>query len=125
MVTKVKGATASNASEVDMLSGEAVEDAVNARIIFKTGIAELEALVGSTGDVVNLSLPMRGGEFVWRSGDQSAKVTSDPFQGIWIAGAGDATGASGAWMRRYFGPINDRRIVTGKRKINDISSGAY
>lgn len=42
-----------------------------------------------------------GGEFVWRTGNQSAKVTSDPESGVWVAPDSDPTGASGAWQRQY------------------------
>lgn len=42
-----------------------------------------------------------GGEgwFRWVGGDQSANVTIDPEQGIYVAPADDPTGASGAWVR--------------------------
>ena len=41
------------------------------------------------------------GRFRWVSGDQSANVTADPNQGIWVAPATVSTGASGAWKRMY------------------------
>lgn len=48
----------------------------------------------------------REGVFVWDASDQSAKVASDTFQGIYVAAAMDPTGASGAWVRKYSGPIS-------------------
>lgn len=42
-----------------------------------------------------------GGIFDWVSGNQSANVTADPQNGIWVPPSSDTTGASGAWKRRY------------------------
>jgi hypothetical protein len=49
-----------------------------------------------------------GGTFIWRSGDQSANVTADPGEGVWVAPDSATTGASGAWQRLYDGPVNVR-----------------
>lgn len=46
------------------------------------------------------------GVFVWRSGDQSANVTADPGEGVWVPPDSDATGASGAWERQVSGAAN-------------------
>lgn len=46
------------------------------------------------------------GMFVWRAGNQSANVTLDPQQGIWIAPSSASTGSSGAWQRQYVGAIH-------------------
>lgn len=40
-----------------------------------------------------------GGLFLWRTGNQSANVTADAGEGVWVPPSGDATGASGAWQR--------------------------
>ena len=45
------------------------------------------------------------GVFVFDGSNLSAKVAADPYQGIHIAPASDATGASGAWVRKYDGPV--------------------
>jgi hypothetical protein len=45
-----------------------------------------------------------GGTFTFRTGDQSANVTADAREGLWVAPNSDPTGASGAWQRIY----NDR-----------------
>ena len=47
----------------------------------------------------------RGGMFVWRSGDQSANITLDTEEGIWVPPSSDATGASGAWQRLFEGEL--------------------
>lgn len=53
----------------------------------------------SSGTTVWLREDGREGFFKWIVGDQSAKVTSDPLQGIYIAPLADPSGASGIWQR--------------------------
>lgn len=48
----------------------------------------------------------REGVFAFDSSNLSAKVTADPLQGIYVAPSSDATGASGAWVRKYDGNIH-------------------
>jgi hypothetical protein len=55
-----------------------------------------------------LSEAGREGVFAFDSSNMSSAVTSDPRQGIYVAPATDATGASGAWVRRYSGQVNVR-----------------
>lgn len=43
----------------------------------------------------------RQGLFIFMAGDYSAQVTADTLEGIYVAPASDATGASGAWVRVY------------------------
>ena len=50
----------------------------------------------------------RAGNFVFDPSDLSAKVAADPAQGIYIPASADATGASGAWVRKFDGPVNVR-----------------
>lgn len=50
----------------------------------------------------------RQGIFVWNSSNLSAKVTSDPAQGVYVAPASAPTGASGAWVRMFNGTIDPR-----------------
>jgi hypothetical protein len=66
---------------------------------------ELAAMIGGTGfnAMAFLSEPGRAGVFDWVTGDQSAKVTADTLQGVYVAPAADTTGASGAWVRRLDG----------------------
>ena len=39
------------------------------------------------------------GQFRWVTGDQSANVSADTLQGLWVAPTAASTGASGAWRR--------------------------
>lgn len=69
-------------------------------------IAEIEAFTGMVdGDTSYLSASGRSGTFIWDSSDLSAKVATDTLQGVYIAPSSDATGASGAWVRDYSGPV--------------------
>jgi hypothetical protein len=45
----------------------------------------------------------REGIFVFSAADESAGVTADPEQGVYVAPAADLTGASGAWVRNLQG----------------------
>lgn len=61
------------------------------------------ALAGVAGPAANASRWLaeggREGIFVWQSSNQSANVTADPSQGVYVAPLSDTTGASGAWVR--------------------------
>lgn len=57
---------------------------------------------------VLLSESGREGLFVWSASNLSAEVTLDTQQGIYVAPASATTGASGAWVRKYSGPIDIR-----------------
>lgn len=61
--------------------------------------------VATNGDDAYLTESGREGKFVFRSASQSAGVTSDPGQGVYIAKASDLTGAGGAWVRQFDGPV--------------------
>lgn len=75
------------------------------------------ASAGSTAknlDCAFLSEVGREGLFVFSASDLSAKVTSDPEQGVYVAPDSDATGATGAWVRQfdnlipeYFGSVGN------------------
>lgn len=45
------------------------------------------------------------GTFIWQPGDQSANISADPLQGVFIAPLSDATGAGGAWKRLFNGGV--------------------
>jgi hypothetical protein len=47
----------------------------------------------------------RQGTFVWRAADQSALVTADPDQGLYIAPASQPDGSAGCWARVVVGMI--------------------
>lgn len=48
----------------------------------------------------------REGSFVFDGSNLSAKVAADGNQGVYVAKSTDATGASGAWVRKSDGPIS-------------------
>jgi hypothetical protein len=50
----------------------------------------------------------RAGSFVFDPADSMAKVAADSLQGIHVPPLSDATGASGAWVRKFDGPVNVR-----------------
>lgn len=83
-------------------TGETVTAALNQRTIYVGSVADLESLLSPiAGQSAELTDDGVAGPFVFRSGDQSANVSSDPLQGVWVAPSSDPTGALGAWMRRY------------------------
>lgn len=79
---------------------------------------EVQFIVETVADLVNLQyLPvdqttvilnqsMRGGVFVFHSGNFSTQVAADPGQGIYVAPQGNPTGAQGAWVRLYHGAVD-------------------
>jgi hypothetical protein len=76
----------------------------NALSVYDTSVddyAALKALTAADYTVVLVANALRGGLFAWRTGDQSAEITADPGEGVWVPPTSDATGASGAWQRFY------------------------
>lgn len=68
--------------------------------------------------------PGREGLFAFVAGNQSANVSADPAQGVHIAPTGDPTGASGAWIRQFDGPVSVRWFgAKGDGSTND--DGAF
>jgi hypothetical protein len=74
-------------------------------------IAQMQALpiVGNAapaaGATCYLGSPSgRAGYFAWTYSNMSTAVANDPGQGINIAPSADTSGASGCWVRQYFGP---------------------
>lgn len=65
----------------------------------------LSGLATSVG-VAFLAEDKRAGFFAWVPGNQSAYVTADVGQGLFVAPASDTSGASGAWIRRGFDVLN-------------------
>jgi len=65
----------------------------------------------------------REGLFVWDGSNLSANVTADTCQGIFVAAASDATGASGAWVRKFSGAVNVRWFgATGDGSTDDSAA---
>ena len=65
-----------------------------------------KTIVGATSTI--LSESGREGLFVFDPANLSAKVSSDPAQGIYVAPATAPTGASGAWVRKFSGGVDVR-----------------
>lgn len=62
----------------------------------------------------------REGTFVFSSANLSASVTADPAQGIYVAPSSAPTGASGAWVRRFSGPVDPKWFgATGDGATDD------
>lgn len=98
------------------LIGTADGETVEARLsrLQIPSIAALEALTPNNGDAAYLRLSGRSGGFIFSTADLSSVVSADAAQGVYIAPASDATGASGAWVRQYetlkpeyFGALGD------------------
>lgn len=53
----------------------------------------------SAGRQAYLSEAGREGFFKWSTANNSANVTADPFQGLYVAPSSDTDGSSGAWVR--------------------------
>lgn len=87
--------------------------------------AELQALTPSAGQVGYLKESGREGEFVWDSANNSANVTRDPNQGLYIPPTSDATGASGAWVRKFGNSVNVKWFgAAGDGTTNDYAAFA-
>lgn len=91
------------------LAGQAAADAVVATKLDKlSALASLPvAATGVPYRVGYRTAPGDGyaGEFEWIAGDQSANVTADPLQGVWVAPSAAPTGASGAFKRVFNGAV--------------------
>lgn len=71
------------------------------------GVASRVALASALGQgAILLCEPGREGVFAWDPSNRAASVATDPGQGVYVAPASDPTGASGAWVRKYSGPLS-------------------
>ena len=74
---------------------------------FPVTLADRPTLAGySATSTAYLREPGREGLFVWDPSDRSANVAADAGQGIYVAGASNPSGASGAWVRKFSAPVN-------------------
>ena len=78
------------------------------KAIFVANRTALKALSTTVHTVAHLmedvpAIAGRYGLFVFSASDLSTEVTADTEEGIYIAPASDATGASGAWVRQFHG----------------------
>lgn len=92
---------------LELLAAETAADARNT-IDAATYVADRTALTAldiAKDTVAVLKEAEREGTFIFDSSDLSAGVSTDTREGIYVAPNSDATGASGAWVRQYDGPI--------------------
>lgn len=94
---------------------------------FSATRAALAALTGmAAGNSRYLAESGREGEFVWSSENNAANVTADPQQGVYVAPTSAPTGTSGAWVRKFDGPIhlNWFGAITGNDAANAATNNA-
>lgn len=86
------------AALVGTATGETVQERLDAlNVASRTALA---ALVAYSGASATLTEPGREGAFIFSAANLSAEVSADTYQGLYVAPASDATGASGAWVRQ-------------------------
>lgn len=98
------GSSSTHGSALVGHRGSNVRIALDRRAIYADTLSSLKALSVAelpVNQAAHITTTGRAGLFVWRSGDQSANVSADPQEGVWVASDSDATGASGAWLRQY------------------------
>ncbi|WP_374638510.1 hypothetical protein [Agrobacterium salinitolerans] len=72
--------------------------------VFAATISALKAVDTATTTSAYLTEPGREGQFLWRAGNFSAKISADPFGGVYLKA--DAVAASaGAWVRQFAGAV--------------------
>ncbi len=82
-------------------------------------LADLAALPTANGAAAMLTANGREGLFVFDSANHAALVTADTRQGIYVAPASDIDGSSGAWVRRFDGPIEVNWFGTAADFVTD------
>lgn len=74
-----------------------------------TTLATRSAMMAApTGRASMLVEPGHEGLFLFDASNRAADVAGDPRQGIYVAPSADPSGASGAWVRTFNGPIDPR-----------------
>lgn len=89
-----------------------------AKVADRTALAAVTA--PSTGYVRHLNETGRAGIFVFDSSNLATQVAADVAQGIYVPPSTDTTGASGAWVRKFDGPlwVNWFGLVEGDNSAN-------
>jgi hypothetical protein len=85
--------------------------------------AELAATDTSSA-IATLTQGGREGTFVFDSSDLSAKVSGDKAQAIYVAPASDLSGASGAWVRKFSGPVDPAWFGVATANTGEANSDA-
>lgn len=82
-------------------------DAVAVSAAASVATRAAQAAIAATAGVTRyLAESGREGSFVFDASDLSALVAADTAQGLYVAPSSDDTGASGAWVRKFDGPIS-------------------
>jgi hypothetical protein len=119
------------AGGVAALNGSSDVIEIPATLPAVNSVAALGAVSAGRYNVINITDGGRAGQFVWQAGDQSANVTADPGQGIWVAPSAAPTGVSGAWRRqgsgnvfnvRHFGAIGDGNVANANADTQGIQA---
>jgi hypothetical protein len=98
-------------SNVPMSSAVDVREDIESGALSEAGLADriaLAAIDGTDNAKRYLAESGREGWFVWDGSDLGSRVSADVNQGIYVAPASDATGASGAWVRKFQEPVDPR-----------------
>lgn len=103
-VTKSQAAWAEqvlqSAEDIDILDNR-VSDRLGITTVFVSDYPSAGAMQGlADGQYVDMSDSVRGGSFVFKSGDMTSEVSADPLRGIYVP-VGSPDGSTGALMRRY------------------------
>lgn len=98
--------TSGASAAADIAGGTVAQYEPSGRTWQVYSIAQMEALTPlKEGQAVYLSSGGRSGTFHWDGSDLSTEVAADTLQGVYIAPSSDATGASGAWVRKLDGYV--------------------
>ncbi len=103
---------------------ESLVQSLDSRSIYVDTVSSLKGLTSSelnANQSAHVTTTGRAGLFVWTLGDQSANVSGDALEGIWVAPSDAPTGSSGAWKRlipeasilpEWWGAQNDGTAVS-------------
>ena len=98
------GASTAAAARATLGIGSAAQESVSR---FPVTLADRPTLAAySATSTAYLHESGREGLFVWDPSNQSANVSADSAQGIYVPAAADPTGASGAWVRKFSGAVS-------------------
>ena len=91
---------------------------------FPVTIADRTSLAGySASSTAYLREGGREGLFVWDPSNQSPNVAADTAQGIYVPAAANASGASGAWVRKFSGAVSVKWFgAAGDGATNDSAA---
>lgn len=119
-VGTVAGAASSIVTVAGAIDDGTIGDLLDGSVSKVDTYTALKAITPTSGQVVYAAGRTTAGDggaghFRWISGDQSALVTADSEEGVYVPPASDATGASGVWARLHdevmnvlwFGAVSD------------------